>query len=77
MTMPIPSIIIPLSAISVIWLERNKRKTIMILKAIMVFESFLDTTIAPNLGMLFFAYLILERLENFATSDFCLSRKFD
>ena len=67
MTMPIPSTIIPLSAISVIWLERNKRKTIMILKAIMMFESFLDAITASRLGMLFFAYLVLELLENFTT----------
>ena len=64
--MPIPSTIIPLSGINVIWLERNKRKAIMILKAIMMFESFLDTITASKLDVLLFAYLVLELLENLA-----------
>jgi hypothetical protein len=61
--MPTPSTIIPLSAISVIWLERNSRKTIMMLKAIMMFENLLDIIIASMLDLLLFAYLICERLK--------------
>ncbi len=65
MRIPIPSTIIPLSFISMIWLERNKRKTIMMLKTIIMFDSFLDAILASWLGMLLFAYLVLEPIETF------------
>jgi hypothetical protein len=38
----------------------------MKLKTILIVLNLLDTIIAPTLGMLLFAYLILERKENFA-----------